>query len=140
MLSGCGDKAPEADQVSGKVTFDGQPVVYGSIEFIPDAAKGHKGPAGSAEIVDGQYDTSTAGGKGLSKGPHVARVTIFPAKLPETNLDDSVLTKAPTPIAVGFPMNVDISGPTLDVAVPASAKGFDMFKAGKTSGPRAGDP
>lgn len=140
LLPGCGGDAPEFHQLSGKVTFDGQPVVYGAVEFIPDASKGQQGPAGSADIVDGAYDTAAAGGQGLSKGAHIARVTIFPEKLPPTNPDETVVTKAPTPIAVGFPMNVDVTGPTLDLAVPASAKGFDMYKTGRPAAPRAGDP
>jgi len=140
LLAGCGDSAPKSDQVSGKVTFDGQPVVYGAINFIPDADKGHKGPAGNAEIIDGVYNTADAGGSGLLKGPHIARVTVFPEKLPPTNLDDSVLTKAPQPITIGFPVNVEVNGPTLDIEVPAKAKGFDMNKTGRSSGPRPGEP
>jgi hypothetical protein len=128
-LAGCGPAAPEFHQLSGKVTFDGQPVVYGTVEFIPDAAKGHKGPAGSADINDGVYDTSLAGGQGLSKGPYIARLTIFPEKLPPTNENELIPTKAPKTIAVGFPIDVNVDGPTLDLAVPAKAKGFDMFKS-----------
>jgi len=139
-FAGCGSGAPEFHQLKGNVTFDGKPVVYGTIEFIPNAAKQHQGPAGSADIVDGVYDTAAAGGKGLSKGPHVARVTVFAEKLPPANADETVVTKAPTPIAVGFPVEVDVTSETLDIAVPASAKGFDMYKSGRASGPRAGDP
>jgi hypothetical protein len=140
VFVGCGMGAPEFHQLTGNVTFDGKPVVYGTVEFIPDSAKGHQGPAGSADIVDGVYDTSKAGGKGLSKGPHVARVTLFAEKLPPTNPDETVVTKSPLPIAVGFPLNVEVTGPTLDLAVPGSAKGYDMYKAGRPTGPRPGDP
>ncbi len=139
LLQGCGSGAPEFHQLAGQATFDGQPIVYGTIEFIPDGAKGHQGPAGSADIVDGAYDTAAAGGQGLSKGPHIARITIFPEKLPPTNEDETVVTKAISPIAVGFPLEVDVTGPTLDLTVPKSAKGFDMYKPGRSSGPRPGD-
>jgi hypothetical protein len=139
-LAGCGSGGPEFHQLKGKATFDGKPIVYGTIEFIPDAKKGHKGPAGNAEIVDGLYDTSAASGKGLSKGPHVARVTVYPEKLPPTNPDETVATKAPATICIGFPVDVNVEGPELDITVPASAKGFDMYKTGRPMGPRPGDP
>jgi hypothetical protein len=139
-LVGCGSGAPEFHQLKGNVTFDGKPVVYGTIEFIPDAAKGHQGPAGNADIVDGVYDTTVAGGKGLSKGPHIARVTLFAEKLPPANPDETVVTKSPAPIAVGFPVDVNVDGPELNIDVPAKAKGFDMYKVGRPMGPRAGDP
>jgi hypothetical protein len=139
-LAGCGSGAPEFHQLRGKVSFDGKPVVYGTVEFIPNAAKGHQGPAGNAEIVEGAYDTTAAGGKGLSKGPHIARVTVYPEKLPPTNPDETVVTKSPAPICIGFPVEVDVAGPELDIEVPAKAKGFDMYKAGRPMGPRPGDP
>lgn len=139
-LVGCGSGGPEFHQLKGNVTFDGKPVVYGTIDFVPDTAKGHSGPAGNADIVEGVYDTTAAGGKGLSTGPHIARVTVFPEKLPPTNADETVVTKGPTPIAVGFPVEVNVEGATLDIAVPAKAKGFDMYKSGRAAGPRPGDP
>jgi hypothetical protein len=139
LLAGCGG-GPEFHQVAGKVTFDGQPVVYGAVEFIPDTAKGHTGSAGNADIVEGVYDTARPGGKGLSKGPHIARVTVYPEKPPESSGDETVASNAKPPIVVGYPVEVNIDGPTLDIAVPASAKGFDMFKSSKPAARRGNDP
>ncbi len=139
FTAGCGG-GPDMHQLNGKVTFDGQPVVYGDVQFIPDASKGLQGPGGNAEIIDGIYDTSQAGGKGLSKGPHIARVTIFAEKLVAGSGDETQVSKAPKPLAVGFPIEVDVTGPTLDITVPASAKGFDMYKSNRPSGPRPGAP
>ncbi|WP_145030958.1 hypothetical protein [Caulifigura coniformis] len=136
VLVGCGSGEPEFHQLRGNATFDGKPIVYGTIEFIPD--KGLQGPAGNADIVDGVYDTSAAGGKGLSKGPHIARITFFAEKLPPTNDDETVTVKGPLPIAIGFPIEVTVDGPTLDLAVPANAKGFDMFK-GASHGRRSNE-
>jgi hypothetical protein len=135
----CAGSKSEFHQVKGKVTFDGQPVVYGTVEFLPDSTKGQKGPGASADIVDGMYDTSQAGGEGLSKGPHIARVTMFAEKVPQT-ADETVVVKAPPPIAVGYPLEVSVDGPDLDLNIPAKAKGFDMYKSGRPTGPRAGDP
>jgi hypothetical protein len=139
VSAGCGGGESGFQQVKGKVDFDGRPVVYGTVEFLPDSAKGHKGPGASADIVDGVYNTSQAGGQGLSKGPHIARVTMFAEKVPQT-ADETVVTKAPPPIAVGYPLEVSVEGPDLDLNIPAKAKGFDMYKSGRPTGPRPGDP
>ncbi len=74
VLAGCGDTGPTRLRVSGKVTFDGKPVPAGQIVFEPDSTANNKGPMGSAEITDGQYDTQTAG-IGTVGGAHVARIT-----------------------------------------------------------------
>ena len=76
MLAGCGsgDPGPQRYDVSGKVSFAGKPVKYGQILFVPDTAKGNEGPAGSAAIVDGAYNTST-GGKGAVGGAVIVRLT-----------------------------------------------------------------
>jgi len=62
-------------QVSGKVTFQGKPVSAGVIFFDPDAAAGNSGPQGSAEIVNGTYNTATKTGKGIAGGPMVVTMT-----------------------------------------------------------------
>lgn len=76
-LNGCGKKAdgPTRYDLSGSVTFQGQPVPVGSIVFEPDTSKGNSGPGGSARIKDGKYDTSQEGGKGTVGGPHLIRIT-----------------------------------------------------------------
>lgn len=53
MAAGCGDGAKEPDaSVSGAVTFNGQPVTNGSVNFSP--ADG-KGASAEAAIADGKY-------------------------------------------------------------------------------------
>lgn len=74
---GCGDGGPKRYRLSGKATFDGQPIVYGDVLFTPDASKGNQGPQGIANIRDGQFDTSASGGQGIAGGPTVIRVTGF---------------------------------------------------------------
>jgi hypothetical protein len=75
VCCGCGGGGDDVDRhdVSGSVTFDGQPVPKGRIIFEPDASAGNSGATGVADIVDGKYDTAT-GGKGTIGGPHVARL------------------------------------------------------------------
>lgn len=70
-LIGCGPSRPETAQVSGKITFNGQPVPAGRIAFWPP-----KGRPAIAEIrPDGSYElTSFSDGDGAILGQH--RVTI----------------------------------------------------------------
>ena len=78
-MSGCwgGQSGPARYQVSGKVTYAGQPVPGGMIYFDPDTAKGNHGPQGSGRIEDGKYQTSP--GHGAVGGPHVVRITGYEA-------------------------------------------------------------
>ena len=87
LLIGCGrgDGPPRFD-VSGKVTFGGQGVPAGRIQFQPDTSRGNQGPSGHAVITDGQYDTSLAG-KGTVGGPHVVVISGFDGRpVPEAEL------------------------------------------------------
>lgn len=71
VLAGCGgDGGPGRYDVSGTVTYNGQPVPEGVIQFRPDSSKKNNGPAVNANIVDGKYDTSDSG-KGTVGGPHI---------------------------------------------------------------------
>ena len=76
LLAGCGGKTndgPARFQVSGEVTYDGQPVPKGDIFFEPDGSKGNSGPQSRATIQDGQFETEP--GKGMIGGPHKVRIT-----------------------------------------------------------------
>lgn len=60
-------------ELTGQVTYKGQPVPGGRILFEPDSDLGNSGSGSIAEIVNGQYRTRD--NKGTVGGPHV--VTIF---------------------------------------------------------------
>jgi len=66
---GCGRGGPVGYQVSGKVTYGGQPLPSGSIQFEPDA--GASGLCATAVIENGTY-TTTAGG--VSGGKYLVRI------------------------------------------------------------------
>ena len=51
-VAGCGPR--DAASLSGKVTFDGQPVANGSIRLLPK--EGTTGHGGGAAIVNGSYE------------------------------------------------------------------------------------
>jgi len=74
-LTGCGKTAePTSYHVSGLVTFGGQPIPYGGIQFIPDETKGNIGPGGYATILNGKYSTQITG-KGIIGGPYQILIT-----------------------------------------------------------------
>ena len=130
LLSGCGGSG---NRVSGKVTFNGQPVKAGKIYFIPDAAKANKGPTGFANIIDGQYDTSAAGGSGAGKGPMVVAIEgTDKDKEGKTAKGDTSGEVTVTPLFPRYEITADLpdSSSTKDFEVPA-----DAAKAPKKAGP-----
>lgn len=137
-LSGCGGGGVKLQPISGKVTLAGKPVGYGTIEFVPDAAKGNKGPAGSAEIVNGEYNTRNANGKGVIEGAHLVRITGYNQK-PVGSEDETVPSKAEPPLFIGYTVNVDKLTSPQDFDVPESARGFDLYKS-EEKRRRANDP
>ena len=70
-LIGCG--GDDRIDISGTVIFNGKPVPAGRIYFTPDLSKGHDGPQGYAEILDGAFDTSKEG-KGPRGGPTIVTI------------------------------------------------------------------
>ncbi|WP_437206662.1 hypothetical protein [Planctomicrobium sp. SH664] len=120
-LGGCaGSDGIDLRDLSGRATFDGAPIVYGTIQFVPNAEKNHSGPLGSAEIIDGVYDTRLSG-KGIVRGPYLLRVTAF-TKRPPPIVDD----KNPGPIIPTvfdeYSVEAVLDAETFDFDVPASAR------------------
>lgn len=121
LAIGCGGDGTH--RLSGKVTFKGQPVPAGKIYFAPDGGKGNTGPTGYAEIKDGQYDTSAAGGAGVAKGPLIVTIDGFDptASAPEVKGDTSGETVAKTLFA-HYETTVEVTeSTTKDFDVPESA-------------------
>ncbi len=70
---GCGRSTGiERYDLSGEVSFQGQPVPKGYITFAPDKKAGNQGPGANATIIDGRYETLP--GQGTVGGPHVVRI------------------------------------------------------------------
>ena len=128
-LLGCGGGS-DADllDLSGNVTFDGKPLPHGHITFTPDSSKKHTGPQGYAVIENGTFDTSAAG-KGVVPGPHLVYITGFEQK-PADGADENSpeVLNAPPPLFLDFKLEQELSSPTQDFAVPATAKGFGSQK------------
>jgi hypothetical protein len=67
-IAGC-DQASERTSVSGKVTFDGEPVKSGQIAFEPVSG----GRLGIAQIIDGVYKMPAD--QGPTPGQYIVRIT-----------------------------------------------------------------
>lgn len=122
VLLGCGgESGPARIDLQGSATFDGQPIPYGQIMFIPDSSKGNKGPAGTATIKDGKYST-VGSGKGIVGGPHTLRVSAFDGKE-----DTAAELPFGTPLFPDYELKADLPTPEsggtadFDVAVPKEA-------------------
>lgn len=111
---GCGGGDGREFQLSGSVTIGGEPIPRGYVLFDPDAAAGHDGQQGYAEIVDGRYSTAERS-KGVTGGKYMARVHGFTAPEPGGR---------PTPIVRDFaiPLELAPDANEIDLEVPASAR------------------
>ncbi|MCI0460124.1 MAG: hypothetical protein L0Z62_24495 [Gemmataceae bacterium] len=119
VLAGCGS-GPKLYHVSGRVTFDGQPVPAGFVFFEPDAAKGNDGVGGFAEVKDGHYDTRNSG-KGVIGGPHNVRLSGFdgkPCVFEGRPMPSGMTIFADYTIAIELPRQAT----TRDFDVPAKAR------------------
>ena len=73
-IVGCGGSdGPARYELSGSVTYRGQPVTAGHILFAPDHTQQNNGPGTHAEIENGRYQTLT--GQGTIGGPHVVSIS-----------------------------------------------------------------
>jgi hypothetical protein len=118
-IFGCGRSGPERFNVSGKVTFQGQPVPAGTISFLPDGGKGNKGPAGFAYIDNGYYDTSRRG-KGTCGGAQIAVISGFSGKV----VPGSEASNLGQQLFPAYRVNFELSPETTtkDFDVPASRR------------------
>jgi hypothetical protein len=76
LAAGCSSEPPMA-QISGTVTFKGQPVPAGWISFTPDATKGS---VRVCQIKDGVYDSSKEGQPGVYPGKNLVKIAGFDGK------------------------------------------------------------
>jgi hypothetical protein len=75
LAPGCGARGPDRYDISGKVTFRGQPVPSGYIVFAPDGKRGNDGPGCTVDIEKGAY--ASMPGRGTVGGPHQIQVYGF---------------------------------------------------------------
>lgn len=76
--AGCGPSGPPSYEISGKVTYLGQPLPAGTVSFAPDTSKGNNGPGYNVNVKDGWY--CSAPGKGIVGGPYKVKIFGFDGK------------------------------------------------------------
>lgn len=84
-LSGCGGGSGlKLEKVSGVVTFDGQPLTKGNVQFTPDGSKGTRGPMATGAIgSDGKFTlTTTTPGDGAQVGCYKVSVNCWEEEAP----------------------------------------------------------
>lgn len=79
FVIGC-NQQPKMSQLSGNVTFKGQPVPAGYISFTPDVGRGNKGQLRVFQISEGVYDSVKASPPGLPPGIYLIRIGGFDGK------------------------------------------------------------
>jgi hypothetical protein len=126
MAAGCGRSRLDTVPVSGKVTYRGSPVPWGTVSFQPTDPKASR-PALADINVDGSYEVATLEhDKGLMAGEY--KVSVYAAKTPlfRPNAEQQAAAariKLPTPERYASP---DTSGLTLTVAPGDGPKSFDI--------------
>ncbi|MFI4876263.1 MAG: hypothetical protein ACIALR_13020 [Blastopirellula sp. JB062] len=124
LIGGCGSQ-PEGEprfRVSGKITFQGNPIPAGLVTFSPDASLGNRGSQGVARIENGQFDTGGDGGKGALAGPQVVKVIGSDGK---PYSDDAGIESAEgKPLFAPWETKLEVKEEdvTIDIEVPQSAK------------------
>ncbi len=102
---GCrSDSGPERYELSGSVTYNGQPVPAGYILFEPDKSKGNDGPGSSADIEDGRYRTPP--GQGVIGGPHIVTICGFDGK--PIDLGQGQKNPQGNPLFMNYQITVDL--------------------------------
>ena len=115
-FSGC---TAESDapryQVSGTVTYAGQPVPSGLVKFEPDLEKGGTGPGGYAPIKDGVYCTE----EGVCAGPVKVSICGFDG-IPLSDVEEGETVLEETSLFKDYPTQAEIKNEdtTLDFVVP----------------------
>jgi hypothetical protein len=93
---GCGNAGTTRASVSGKITFDGEPVKSGQIAFEPVGA----GRLGIAQIADGAYAMPAE--QGPTPGSYVVRITSHQPTGQKTTPDPRDADQAPADVFEQF--------------------------------------
>ena len=108
---GCsGNTGPARIRVSGIVERQAEPLVDGTITFLP--TKGHNGPAANGAIRDGKFDIPSD--EGPTAGAHQVLVNLTPGKTSPEFAAGAARGKASSRTRWEFQVEVDPEDPTFD--------------------------
>ena len=116
LTTGCGKTDSGRVDVWGTVTWNGEPVPRGFIVFNPDSSQGNSGPQGTANIVDGKYDTRETAGRGAVTGAVTLSVRGYDGENPTPEAPYGDVLFGPYEKAVEIPAG----GGEFNLDVPAS--------------------
>ncbi|QDU38534.1 hypothetical protein Mal4_28630 [Maioricimonas rarisocia] len=125
LLVGCTGSGIATGDMSGTVTFNGEPVPYGTIEFHPASESENPGPTVSTEIHNGTFDTAESG-TAVVRGPLEIRITAYPSE-PADLEDETAEAEVVEPYFVGYTVEMDYTAEPVEIAVPEDAEGFDIY-------------
>ena len=125
--SGCsrgGKQIPNRVPVSGRVTIAGQPLAYGTVQFVPDSPEGH---AAMATIKAGSFTLASAESfPGVVKASYKVSIVspqpIDPSNRPSDPFSPEA-NKSNIPKRYG---NIETSGLAVDVTGPTHDLTFDL--------------
>ena len=139
IIAGCGGGGVDRTDLSGTVTFDGKPIVYGEIQFLAQPGQDSSPPSGFAEIIDGNYTTAEMG-QGITPGKYTLRISAYDGKFAEVENEDETVESAatgPTPIFIDYEIEAELTPPEQNFEVPADAEGHGVSGKGNS---RASEP
>ncbi len=134
LLSGCnGRSGLERYELSGMVTFQGEPVPQGQVRLTPDRSAGHVGPGSIAEIIDGKYRTPE--GRGVVGGPYKVQILGYKTKPGAT--EETLFPHIPLFPVYVTEIELDSADAVIDFEVPETQEvkqGGQPNESGKASG------
>lgn len=114
---GCGSSSElKRYPIEGEITFNGQPIPGGTIEFEPDSGQGNEGPLSKAMFRDSKFLIDSR--RGIIGGPYIVRIEGYTAPL---DGDSGPGSKTPMPIFKQYVTKMELpkSATTHKFDVPA---------------------
>ena len=117
LCTACGSADTGRVPIEGTVTYNGEPVQWGSITLRP--TPGTKGPAAGTDIVDGKYRIPASAGP--VTGSYIARITIVRHNRAEVPSQPTV--KEPgLAVSLEMPIEVEADHGDYDFHLPAESE------------------
>jgi hypothetical protein len=124
-MAGCG--GIKLVPVSGKVTLNGQPLVGGGVNFVPDPEKGNQAAVACVGRIDskGQYElraTHGAVGKGAPLGWYKVTLTLTQSD----TLPERAMTGAPQAVVPGKYLDAEQTPLSIEVVAEPVEGMYDL--------------
>ena len=124
IAAGCSEDGPAIGELSGTVTFEGQPVTDGIINFESAAGFGVSVPL----TAEGTFELASQYGSGIPQGSY--RVSVTPPPPPVDPSQPAGGTSGPPPDPKNIPRkyrDFSTSGLTVEVTEISSVVTFDLM-------------